>query len=74
MCGNLEGTIATNLAIDQRLLERALRAGRHRTKRATVNEALEEYIKRRGRLRAIKAFGTIEFDPKFRYKRARAKR
>jgi hypothetical protein len=38
MCRILEGTMATNLAIDQ---------------------------KRRGRLRAIKAFGTIEFDPKF---------
>lgn len=66
--------MATNLAIDQNLLERALRVGGHRTKRATVNEALEEYIKRRGRLKAIKAFGTIEFDPKFSYKRARAKR
>lgn len=66
--------MATNLAIDQKLLERALRVGGHRTKRATVNEALEEYIKRRGRLKAIKAFGTIEFDPKFSYKRARAKR
>jgi hypothetical protein len=30
--------------------------------------------KRRGRLKAIKAFGTIDFDPKFSYKRARAKR
>jgi hypothetical protein len=30
--------------------------------------------KRRGRLKAIKAFGTIEFDPKFSYQRARAKR
>lgn len=66
--------MATNLAIDQKLLERALRVGGHRTKRATVNEALEEYIKRRGRLKAIRAFGTIGFDPKFSYKRARAKR
>ncbi|OGK79805.1 MAG: antitoxin, partial [Candidatus Rokubacteria bacterium GWC2_70_16] len=48
----------TNLAIDDRLLTRAVRLGGHRTKRATVNEALEEYIKRRQRLAAIKAFGT----------------
>jgi hypothetical protein len=53
---------------------KALRVGGHRTKRATVNEALEEYIRRRGRLRAVKAFGTIDFDPKFSYKRARKKR
>lgn len=54
--------MATNLGIDERLLERAVRAGGHRTKRATVNEALEEYIGRRKRLRALRAFGTIEFD------------
>jgi Arc/MetJ family transcription regulator len=66
--------MATNLAIDEKLLEKALRVGGHRTKRATVNEALEEYIKRRRRLKAIKAFGTFEFDPTFSYKRARAKR
>ena len=66
--------MATNLAIDEKLLEKALRIGGHRTKRATVNEALEEYIKRRGRLKAIKAFGTVDFDANFSYKRARSKR
>ncbi|OGL05355.1 MAG: antitoxin [Candidatus Rokubacteria bacterium RIFCSPLOWO2_02_FULL_71_18] len=66
--------MATNLAIDEQLLEQALRVGGHRTKRATVNEALEEYIKRRKRLRATEAFGTIDFDPKFSYKRARRRR
>lgn len=37
----------TNLAIDDELLEEALRIGGHRTKRATVTEALEAYIMRR---------------------------
>jgi len=64
----------TNLAIDDKLLEKAVRVGGHRTKRATVNEALEEYIRRRTRLQALKAFGTIEFDPNYDYKRARRKR
>ena len=64
----------TNLAIDDRLLAQALRVGGHRTKRATVNEALREYVQRRRRLRALKAFGTIEFAPGYDYKRARAKR
>ncbi|MGH7319772.1 MAG: type II toxin-antitoxin system VapB family antitoxin [Candidatus Rokuibacteriota bacterium] len=64
----------TNLAIDDKLLEQAVRVGGHRTKRATVNEALEEYIQRRKRLGALKAFGTIEFDPKYDYKRARRAR
>lgn len=52
----------TNLAIDDALLRKAVRVGGKGTKRATVNEALQEYIQRRKRLRAIKAFGTIKFD------------
>ena len=64
----------TNLAIDDDLLAKAVRVGGHRTKRETVNEALKEYIQRRKRLRALKAFGTIEFDPAYDYKRARRMR
>ena len=64
----------TNFAIDDKLLEQAVRVGGHRTKRATVNEALEEYIRRRKRLRALKAFGTITLDPAYDHKRARRTR
>src|SRR5437870_9171831 len=41
------GTMPTNLAIDDRLLEEAQKMGRHRTKRETVTVALQEYIERR---------------------------
>ncbi len=64
----------TNLAIDDSLLAEALRLGEQRTKRATVNEALAEYIQRRKRLKAVDAFGTIEFRKGYDYKRARRKR
>lgn len=64
----------TNLAIDDDLLEEALRRGGHRTKKATVNEALREYVERRKRLEALEAFGTVEFDPAYDYKSARRKR
>jgi Arc/MetJ family transcription regulator len=64
----------TNLAIDESLLDEALRLGEHRTKRATVNEALAEYIQRRKRLKAVEAFGTVEFRRDYDYKRARKKR
>jgi len=64
----------TNLAIDDRLLEKAVRAGGHRTKRATVNEALAEYVARRKRLKLLKLFGTIEFDTAFDHKVQRRKR
>lgn len=64
----------TNLAINDKLLERALRIGGYRTKRETVNQALEEYIQRRKRLQALKHFGSIDFDPRYAYKKARVKR
>lgn len=70
----VEDGMPTNLAIDDKLLELAVRLGGHRTKRATVNEALQEYIQRRKRLRALEAFGTIDFDPNYDYKQARRKR
>ena len=41
--------MATNLNIDQDLLKEAQRLGIQRTKRKTVNDALEEYIQRRKR-------------------------
>lgn len=65
--------MATNLGLDQKLLEEAVALGGHRTKRATVNEALSEYVKRRQRLRAVDHFGTFDFDPEFDYKKARAR-
>ena len=64
----------TNLAIDDSLLAEAQRLGDQRTKRATVNEALAEYVQRRKRLKAAEAFGTIEFRPGYDHKRARKKR
>jgi len=66
--------VPTKLAIDDKLVETAKRLGGHRTKREAVNEALTEYIQRRDRLAALKTLGTIDFDPRFDYKRARTKR
>ncbi|HXO42921.1 MAG TPA: type II toxin-antitoxin system VapB family antitoxin [Thermoanaerobaculia bacterium] len=64
----------TNLALDDDLLAEALRLGGHSTKRETVNEALSEYIARRRRQAAMRAFGTFDFDPKYDYKRERRRR
>ena len=63
----------TNLAIDDALLEEAQKIGGHRTKKATVTEALEEYIQRRKQTRILSLFGTVEFDPKYDYKKQRRK-
>lgn len=66
--------MATNLDIDDRLLNEALKAGGHRTKKETVNEALKEYIRYRKQLKVIDLFGKIDFDPKYNYKKQRRRR
>jgi Arc/MetJ family transcription regulator len=63
--------MATNLAIDDRLLNEALKVGGHRTKKATVTEALEEYIRRRRQARIVELFGTIDFDTDAELKKQR---
>lgn len=52
----------SNLAIDDKLLSEALRLGGLRTKRATVDEALREFIAHRKRVRALEGFGRFDFD------------
>jgi hypothetical protein len=62
----------TNLAIDDRLITLAQKLGRHKTKKDTVNAALDEYIRRRKQTALIPLFGTIEYDSDYDYKRERA--
>jgi Arc/MetJ family transcription regulator len=65
--------VATNLAIDPELLERAQRVGGERTKKATVTHALEEYIARREQAKIVDGFGTLEWDGSYDYKSARSR-
>jgi len=61
----------TNLAIDDRLIEKAKRVGNHKTKKEAVTAALDEYIRRRKQLEILNHFGTIDFDPEYDYKKMR---
>jgi Arc/MetJ family transcription regulator len=63
--------MASNLNIDQALLEKAQKVSGLRTKRETVNEALAQYIAHHDRKKVVELFGTIDFDPKYDYKKAR---
>ncbi len=65
--------MATNLAINPELLKEAHEIGGHRTKKATVTEALQEYVQRRKQIRAVRLFGTIGYDPDYDYKAQRAR-
>jgi hypothetical protein len=66
--------MATNLAIDDELIEEARRVGGQKTKKATVTEALNEYIQRRKQQRVVALFGKIDLDPKYDYKVQRRRR
>lgn len=65
--------MASNLDIDDDLLEEALRMGGHRTKKATVTEALQEYIQRRKQLEVLKILNTIDYDDDYQPKKFRKK-
>jgi Bacterial antitoxin of type II TA system, VapB len=75
LCGTLcdDSHMATNLAIDPDLLERAVAVSGERTKTAAVKRALEEFIARRQQGRIVDLFGTLEWDPKYDYKAARSR-
>ena len=66
--------MATNLAIDPELLERAQAIGGEKTKKATVTVALEEYIARRAQARIAEHFGQFEWAESFDYKESRRAR
>jgi Arc/MetJ family transcription regulator len=72
MCNNTH--MATNLALDDRLIEEARRAGGHKTKKDAVNAALDEYVRKRQQLRILSAFGAIDLDPDYDYKAERRRR
>lgn len=60
--------MATNLAIDPELLDKALKVGGERTKKATVTTALHEYIARREQARIVEHFGTMDWDSGYDHK------
>jgi hypothetical protein len=62
-----------SVAIDDQLLDEARRIGGHRTNKATVTEALQEYIQHRNQAKILTLFGTVKFDPKYDYKQQRRK-
>jgi Arc/MetJ family transcription regulator len=66
--------MATNLAIDPQLLDKALEVGGEKTKQATVNKALREFIARREQKRLLALFGQLDWADEYDYKRDRTRR
>jgi Arc/MetJ family transcription regulator len=66
--------MATNLGIDEELLNEAQSLGGQPTKKATVNDALRNYIQHLRQLQAIEMFGKFDWDPDYDYKRERLRK
>ncbi len=64
--------MATNLALDDTLIEEAKVIGNHRTKKGVVTEALQEYIQRRKQSKILDMFNTVVFDKDYDYKQQRS--
>ena len=66
--------MATNLALDPDLVDRALKLSGEKTKKAAVTRALAEFIARRSQKRLIELMGKLEWDDAFDYKAERSRR
>jgi hypothetical protein len=65
--------MATNLAIDPELLDRAVEVSGERTKKAVVTMALQEFIARREQRRVVELMGKLEWNDSFDYKAERSR-
>jgi Arc/MetJ family transcription regulator len=68
-----EAEMATNLALDPALLDRALAVSGQATKKAAVTLALQEFIARREQLGLLKLVGSLDWDDSFDYKAQRSR-
>ena len=66
--------MATNLALDDRLIAQAKRLGHHRSKREAVNRALADYVRRLKQREILDSFGTVAMDEDYDYKAGRRAR
>ena len=63
--------MATNLAIDEGLINEALTVGHFKTKEDSMVTALREFINRRKQLEMVDLLGQFDPDPDYDYKQGR---
>jgi Arc/MetJ family transcription regulator len=63
--------MATNLQLDDQLVSEALTLSGKRSKREAVNEALEEYVRRRKQQKILEFFGKMDATAGWDYKQER---
>lgn len=65
--------MATNLALDPKLLDQVLELSGEQTKKAAVTLALQEFIARREQKKVAELFGKLDWDATFDYKAERSR-
>ncbi len=65
--------MATNLALDPKLLDQVLELSGEATKKAAVTLALKEFIARREQKKLTELFGKLDWDASFDYKAERSR-
>ena len=63
--------MATNLALDDELIEQARKLGGHKSKREAVTAALRQYVRSRRSSKILDLQGQIEYYDDYDYKAAR---
>lgn len=66
--------MATNLAIDPKLIDLALEVSGERSKKAAVTKALQEFVARRRQKRLLDLVGKLEWDHDYDYKAERSRK
>jgi hypothetical protein len=64
-------SMTTNLALNDDLIREAQKLSGHRTKKAVITEALQEYVQRRKQMEIIHIFNQVEYDSDYDYKKQR---
>ena len=65
--------MTTNLALNPKLLDLALKVSGQKTKKAAVTLALEEFIAKRAQKNMLDLMGKLEWDESFDYKAERSR-
>ena len=65
--------MATNLALDPKLLDQVLELSGEATKKAAVTLALKEFIARREQKKLTELFGKLDWDASFDYRAERSR-
>ena len=66
--------MTTDITVDGKLLDEALRLARNGSGDEVIVAALDEHVRHRGRLKILDLFGKVEYYDDYDYKQGRRKR